>query len=190
MNVKKIALFASGSGTNAQNIMEYFSDSKHIMIDSVWSNKADAYVLTRAREMAVNTFTFSRHQFYETQEIADMLTERNIDLIVLAGFLWLVPENLIEKFKIINIHPSLLPKYGGKGMYGMKVHQAVLENNETETGISIHVVNPHYDEGKLLFQAKCPVFPEDSPQDIAKRVHQLEYIHFPEVIEKFLLEKI
>lgn len=190
MNVKKIALFASGSGTNAQNIIRYFSDNEHIIIDSVWSNKTDAPVLTRAGKMGVNTFTFNRHQFYQTNEVADLLTERNIDLIVLAGFLWLVPKNLIERFKIINIHPSLLPKYGGKGMYGMKVHQAVLENRETETGISIHVVNPVYDDGKLLFQAKCPVLPNDSPQDVAERVHQLEYIHFPEIIEKFLLEQI
>ena len=111
-------------------------------------------------------------------------------MIVLAGFLWLIPEYLIEKFQIINIHPSLLPKYGGKGMYGMKVHQAVVDNEETETGISIHMVNRHYDEGRLLFQAKCPVLPGDSPQDVAKKVHQLEYLHFPEIVERFLLGEL
>lgn len=190
MNVKRIALFASGAGTNAQNIIEYFADNERVIVDSVWSNKIDAYVLTRAAKMKISALTFSRQQLYETQEIADKLTERKIDLIVLAGFLWLIPEYLIEKFQIINIHPSLLPKYGGKGMYGMKVHQAVVDNEETETGISIHMVNRHYDKGRLLFQAKCPVLPGDSPQDVAEKVHQLEYLHFPEIVEKFLLGEL
>jgi phosphoribosylglycinamide formyltransferase-1 len=117
------------------------------------------------------------------------LKEREIDLIVLAGFLWLIPENLINNFDIINIHPALLPKYGGKGMYGMNVHRAVVKNCETESGISIHLVNPVYDDGEILFQAKCPVTPEDTPEDVAQKIHVLEYKYFPEVIEKFLLEK-
>ncbi|RIH62939.1 phosphoribosylglycinamide formyltransferase [Mariniphaga sediminis] len=190
MNVKKIAVFASGSGTNAQNIIRYFSGSRDIKVDSLWSNKPDAYALTRAAALGIDTFVFSRKQFYETSEVIDKLNERGIDLIVLAGFLWLVPENLIDTFTIINIHPALLPNYGGKGMYGMKVHRSVVENKEAETGISIHFVNRVYDDGEVIFQAKCPVLSNDSPEDVAQKVHQLEYKYFPTVIEQLLLEKI
>lgn len=190
MNVKKIAVFASGSGTNAQNIIQYFSENEHIVVDSLWSNKPDAFALTRAANFGVDTFVFSRKQFYETDEVAQKLKSRGIDLIVLAGFLWLVPENLIESFQIVNIHPALLPKYGGKGMYGMKVHQAVAENKEKETGISIHLVNQKFDEGRVLFQAKCTVLPTDTPETIAQKVHQLEYEYFPVIIEQFLLGKL
>jgi len=186
MNVKKIALFVSGSGTNAQNIINYFSDNKSIKADSVWSNNPNAYALTRAANLGVQTFVFDRHQLYETGEVVQILKERGIDLIVLAGFLWLIPENLINNFKIINIHPALLPKYGGKGMYGMKVHQAVRDNGDKETGITIHFVNNEYDCGEVIFQAICPVLPSDTPEDIAQKVHQLEYEHFPKVIEKLL----
>jgi phosphoribosylglycinamide formyltransferase-1 len=115
------------------------------------------------------------------------LKKRNIDLIILAGFLWLIPVNLIQNFKIINIHPALLPKYGGKGMYGLNVHRAVVENKDSESGISIHFVNEKYDDGEIIFQAKCPVLPTDSPEEVAIKVHQLEYKYFPEVIEKVLL---
>jgi len=188
MNVKKIALFASGSGTNAENIISYFADSKNIKVDSLWSNKRDAFALKRAEKWGVPTFIFNRRQFYETNEIVDELQRRGIDLIVLAGFLWLVPENILRKFTLINIHPALLPKYGGKGMYGMHVHRAVIENGDKESGISIHLVDPEYDQGKLLFQARCPVCPGDTPEDVATRVHQLEYQHFPALIEKFLME--
>lgn len=190
MNVKKIAVFASGSGTNAQNIIQYFSENEHIVVDSLWSNKPDAFALTRATKLGVDTFVFSRKQFYETDEVAQKLKNRGIDLIVLAGFLWLVPENLIESFQIVNIHPALLPKYGGKGMYGMKVHQAVAENKEKETGISIHLVNRKFDEGRIIFQAKCTVLPTDTPETIAQKVHQLEYEYFPVIIEQFLLGKL
>ena len=190
MNVKKIAVFASGSGTNAQNIIRYFSDNTDIKVDSLWSNKPDAYALTRAAALGIDTFVFSRKQFYETSEVIDKLNDRGIDLIVLAGFLWLVPENLIDTFTIVNIHPALLPNYGGKGMYGMKVHQSVVENKEAETGISIHFVNRVYDDGEVIFQAKCPVLSNDSPEDVAQKVHQLEYKYFPTVIEQLLLEKI
>lgn len=190
MNVKKIAVFVSGSGTNAQNIIRYFSGNEQIKVDSLWSNKADAYALVRAAALGVNTYVFSRKQFYETNEVVEKLKNRDIDLIVLAGFLWLVPDSLIESFQIINIHPALLPKYGGKGMYGMKVHQAVVNNQDTETGISIHFVNQKYDEGELIFQAKCPVLPSDLPEDVAKKVHELEYQYFPVVIEQFLQGKI
>jgi phosphoribosylglycinamide formyltransferase-1 len=190
MNVKKIAVFVSGSGTNAQNIIRYFSGNEQIRIDSLWSNKADAYALVRAAALGVNTYVFSRKQFYETNEVVEKLKNSDIDLIVLAGFLWLVPDSLIESFQIINIHPALLPKYGGKGMYGMKVHQEVVNNQDTETGISIHFVNQKYDEGELIFQAKCPVLPSDLPEDVAKKVHELEYQYFPVVIEQLLQGKI
>lgn len=189
MNVKKIALFASGAGTNAQAIIRYFAESKQIVVDSLWSNNPGALALKRASDLGVETFTFNKNQFYESDAVVKMLRERRIDLIVLAGFLWLVPENLIAGFPIVNIHPALLPKYGGKGMYGMKVHQAVVDNKDTETGISIHIVNRNYDEGEIIYQAKCPILPEDSPEAVAKKVHELEYKYFPSVIEKYILEK-
>ncbi len=184
MNVKKIALFASGSGTNAQNIIEYFSDNENIMVDSLWSNRADAYALKRAESLGVDTFVFNREQFYDTDEVVNRLKDRNIDLIVLAGFLWLIPKKLIREFTIINVHPALLPKYGGKGMYGMHVHKAVVANGDRESGISVHYVNEKFDEGELIFQASCSVSPEDSPEIVAQKVHKLEYKHFPEVIEQ------
>jgi phosphoribosylglycinamide formyltransferase 1 len=186
MNVKKLAIFASGSGTNAEAIINYFRNHKKIVVDSLWSNNAAAYALVRASDAGVETFIFTRQQFYNSGEIVQQLDSRGVDLVVLAGFLWLVPENLIEKFPVINIHPALLPKYGGKGMYGMKVHQSVVENQDLETGISIHLVNRNYDEGELVFQAKCKVLPGDTPDDVAKKVHELEYKYFPSVIEKFI----
>jgi phosphoribosylglycinamide formyltransferase-1 len=186
MGEKRIALFASGSGTNAQNIIEYFTENEEVMVDSVWTNNPEAYVLERARKFGVDTFMFTKEEFRNTNKVLDELKKRKVDLIVLAGFLWLIPVNLIQNFRIINIHPALLPKYGGKGMYGMKVHQAVVENKETESGISIHFVNEKYDEGKIIFQAKCPVLPTDSPDEVAEKVHRLEYKYFPEVIEKVL----
>jgi phosphoribosylglycinamide formyltransferase 1 len=190
MNVRKIAVFASGSGTNAQNIIEYFFENERIKIDSLWSNNPGAYALTRAVSLGVEPFVFDRRQFYETGEVLQKLKDRGIHLIVLAGFLWLVPENLILHFPILNIHPALLPKYGGKGMYGMKVHQTVVDNRDKKTGISIHLVNRNYDEGEVIFQAECPVSPDDTPETVAQKVHALEYKYFPVVIEKYLLEKI
>lgn len=187
MKNRKIAIFASGSGTNAQNIIEYFSDNEKVNIDSVWSNKEDAYVLKRAENFKIKSFVFGRNEFYKSNFVVEKLIERDVDLIVLAGFLWLIPSNLIQNFRIINIHPALLPKYGGKGMYGMNVHIAVVENHESESGISIHFVNDKYDDGELIFQAKCPVLSADSPEDVANKIHELEYKHFPEVIEKVLL---
>lgn len=184
---KKIALFASGSGSNAQNIIEYFSDNENVVIDSLWSNNPNAYALERAKNFHIETFVFSRDEFKNSNSIVEKLKVRSVDLIVLAGFLWLVPSNLIQNFRIINIHPALLPMYGGRGMYGMKVHNAVVENMEKESGISIHFVNERFDEGKLIFQAKCPVLPSDSPEDVANKIHDLEYKHFPEVIEKVLM---
>jgi len=187
MNIKKIAIFASGSGTNAENIIKYFDKNKLIVVDSLWSNNPSAYALTRAASLDVGTFVFNRKQLYETGEVHSKLSNRKIDLIVLAGFLWLIPENIINDFTIINIHPALLPKYGGKGMYGINVHQAVVESGDKETGISIHYVNDKYDDGEIIFQAECPVEPDDTPEEIAQKVHKLEYKYFPEVIERILI---
>ena len=188
MGKKRIAIFASGSGTNAENIFSYFSDNEQVIVDSLWSNKTGAYALVRAEKFGVKTFVFNRDQFYNSMQIVDTLRKRKVDMIVLAGFLWLIPDNLVKNFTIINIHPALLPKYGGKGMYGMNVHKAVVENKEIESGISIHYVNENYDEGKLIFQAKCQVKPGDTPEQVAEKVHALEYEHFPAIIEKILLK--
>jgi len=185
--MKLIAIFASGSGTNAQRIIEYFSTSKEIFVDSLWSNNENAYALIRAEKLGIETFTFEQEEFYRSNEILDKLIERRIDMIVLAGFLWLVPKNLTELFTVINIHPALLPKYGGKGMYGMNVHKAVLASKDKESGISIHRVNSNYDEGNIIFQATCPVLRGDTPETLAARVHELEYEHYPRVIEEVLL---
>ncbi len=187
MKQKKIAIFASGSGTNAQNIIEYFSENERVIIDSLWSNKPGAYALQRAKNLNVETFVFGREEFVNGNTVVEKLLERDVNLIVLAGFLWLLPLGLVENFRIINIHPALLPKYGGKGMYGMNVHKAVVANREKESGISIHFVNDKYDDGELIFQAKCPVLPTDSPEDVAKKVHDLEYRYFPEVIGKVIM---
>jgi phosphoribosylglycinamide formyltransferase-1 len=188
MRTKRIALFASGSGTNAQKIIEYFSDNEKIVIDSLWSNNPNAYVLQRASGFGIETYIFTREELNTTDSVIKKLKGKGIDYIVLAGFLWLIPKSLIQNFTIINIHPALLPKYGGKGMYGMRVHEAVVKNKDTETGISIHFVNEKYDEGKLIFQAKCEVLPTDTPDEVANKVHQLEYKYFPEVIEKVVLK--
>ena len=185
--MKKIAIFASGSGTNAENIVQYFKERENLNIECVYSNKSDAYVLERARKHLISNRVFSRDEFYSTNNIVNELKDKGVDLIVLAGFLWLVPQNLIENFTIINIHPALLPKYGGKGMFGHKVHEAVVANGEKESGITIHYVNSRYDEGGIIFQAKCDVLPGDTPDDVANKVHQLEYQYFPQVIEKVLL---
>lgn len=189
MKVKKIALFASGSGSNVQNIIEYFSDKEMIVIDSVWTNNPKAYVLERAKNFGVETFVFNKDELKNSEKVVNKLKERSIDLIVLAGFLWLIPSNLVQNFTILNIHPALLPKYGGKGMYGMNVHKAVVENKDTESGISIHFVNEKYDDGKLILQEKCKVLPIDSAEMVAEKVHQLEYKYFPVAIEKVLMEQ-
>ncbi len=187
MSKKRIVIFASGSGSNAQNIFDYFSDNEMVIVDSLWANKSDAYALKRAEKYGIEAFVFNRQEFYNTNKLVEILRNRKVDLIVLAGFLWLIPDNLIESFPIINIHPALLPNYGGKGMYGMKVHRAVVENKEKESGISIHFVNEKYDDGKLIFQAKCEVSENDTPEMVAEKVHQLEYKHFPSVIEQVLI---
>jgi phosphoribosylglycinamide formyltransferase-1 len=190
--MKSIAIFASGSGTNAQNIIEYFKDNTEIEISLVLSNRNDALVLERARQFGVPTFTFDRVTFYETHDVLAVLMRHNIDLIVLAGFLWLVPKYLTEKYhgRIINIHPALLPKYGGKGMYGMRVHESVIGSGDNESGITIHYVNEKYDDGAIIFQAKCNIETGDTAQSLAQKIHLLEYKHFPVVIENLLKSKI
>jgi len=187
----KIAIFASGSGSNAENLFRYFQNHLYIQVSCLLCNKQDAFVLERAQKWQTPAYIFNKTDFEENGKVAEILAKYEIDWIVLAGFLWLVPEWLVAKYpqKIINIHPALLPKYGGKGMYGMKVHQAVWENKETYTGITIHYANAVYDEGEMIFQAKTPISPDDTPETIAEKVHQLEYKHLPEVLEKVILQK-
>lgn len=186
--LQTLAIFASGGGSNARRIMEHFSGSEQVRVGLVVSNKAEAGVLDIAREHGVPTHLISRKSFYETEDILRVLQEKSVDFVVLAGFLWLVPGYLVRAFsgKIVNIHPALLPKYGGKGMYGHHVHEAVKAAGETETGITIHFVNEQYDDGDIVFQAKCPVSPHDSPADIARNVLRLEHEHFPQVIQNLL----
>ncbi len=187
---KKIIVFASGSGTNAENIIRYFQDSEFAEVSLVLSNNQTAKVLERAHKLNVIALHFDKTAFYNTNDVLHILEDTQPDLIVLAGFLWLFPKKILEKFpkKVINLHPALLPKFGGKGMYGKHVHQAVLDTNEKETGITIHYVNENYDEGQVIFQKAFPVEPKDTVKSIAEKIHELEYRHFPKVIED-LLEK-
>ena len=182
----RIALFASGSGSNAENIVRYFSKNPNFDFPLIISNKADAFVHTRAKNLEIPSFTFSKDDFSNGEKIVTLLKLYNVDCIVLAGFLLKIPQTLILAYpqKIINIHPALLPKHGGKGMYGMRVHEAVAEAGDTESGITIHYVNNNYDEGSIIFQHTCPVAPTDTPDMIAEKVHKLEYEYFPKVIEK------
>jgi phosphoribosylglycinamide formyltransferase-1 len=188
---KQIVLLASGSGSNVENIVRYFEHDPNVVIAAVFTNKRDAKVLDRCDRLKVNALSFNKHAFTDSNCIINILASLTPDLIVLAGFLWKIPQQLVHAFpnKIINIHPALLPKYGGKGMYGMHVHKAVKENNETETGITIHYVNENYDEGAIIHQAKTTVLSEDTPESIAEKIHELEFEHFPSVIEKLLSNK-
>lgn len=186
--MKNIAIFASGNGTNAEKIINYLKDKNKVRVALVVSNKKDAYVLTRAKDYGIPTLVLTREKFYDTQEIVSNLNAYNIDLIVLAGFLWLVPDYLIRAFpeKMVNIHPALLPKFGGKGMYGKYVHQAVIDAGEKESGITIHYVNERYDEGEIIFQARCEIAENDTPETLAERIHQIEHRNYPMVIERLL----
>jgi phosphoribosylglycinamide formyltransferase 1 len=186
--IKRIAVFASGNGSNFQRIAEYFTGRADIEIAALYCNKADAYAVERAATLGIPAVVFGRDQFYETSEILDDLHTRQIDCIVLAGFLWLVPQNILRSFRnrVVNIHPALLPKHGGKGMYGMRVHEAVIASGDSESGITIHIVNEHYDEGHIVFQATCPVFQGDTAETIAQKIHHLEYMHYPRVLEELL----
>ncbi|MDR1090259.1 MAG: phosphoribosylglycinamide formyltransferase [Prevotella sp.] len=186
--MSKIAIFASGSGTNAENIAKYFKNSKTVEISLIVSNKKDAFVLERAKKLEIEAVAFSKNDFDMTGNVVNFLQSKNIDFIVLAGFLLKIPGSLLKAFphKIVNIHPALLPKFGGKGMYGDNVHKAVVESKESESGITIHYINENYDEGDIIFQAKCPVLPNDTFEDVAKKVHALEYTHFPVIIKDIL----
>lgn len=185
---KNIAIFASGEGTNAQRIIDYFKNSEKVKVALVVSNKDTANVLNRAKAASIETYLLNRADFVEKDTTIQFLKSKNIDLIVLAGFLWMIPENLVKAFpnKIINIHPALLPKFGGKGMYGMNVHRAVIEAKEKQSGISIHFVNEHYDEGEIISQHTCIVSENDTPESLAIKIHELEYEFFPKAIEKVL----
>lgn len=187
----RLAILASGNGTNAQQISEYFAGNPRVEINVIIYNKKDAYVAKRAENLGIEAKYFNRHDFYESDNVLSFLQERQVDYVILAGFLLLVPENLLGAFpnRIVNIHPALLPKYGGKGMYGYHVHEAVVANHEQVTGITIHIVDNRYDCGTTLFQAKCKVEPTDSPDDVAAKIHLLEKEYFPRVIDSFIFDK-
>ncbi|AZJ34697.1 phosphoribosylglycinamide formyltransferase [Tenacibaculum singaporense] len=187
--MKRIVIFASGSGSNAENIIKYFNSTKTAIVTHVLSNNQHAKVFDRCERLNVDASLFDKESFSKEDTVLNFL-QTEADLIVLAGFLWRIPSKIVDAFpnKIINIHPALLPKYGGKGMYGMNVHNAVKENNESETGITIHYVNENYDEGAIIFQAKTSISVDDTPETIAQKVHELEYKHFPKVIEEVILQ--
>ncbi|MCK0158577.1 phosphoribosylglycinamide formyltransferase [Cellulophaga sp. F20128] len=186
--MKRIVLLASGSGSNVENIANFFKDDPKVTIATVFTNKRDAKVIDRCNRLEISVLYFNKQSFSKSDCLLDILKSINPDLIVLAGFLLKIPESFVHSFpnKIINIHPALLPKYGGKGMYGMNVHNAVKNNKEVETGITIHYVTKNYDEGAVIFQAKTAVADTDSPEAIAEKVHGLEYEHFPKVIQQLL----
>ena len=189
--MKHIAIFASGSGSNTQQIAEYFSNSDIARVNMIYSNRKDAYVLQRAHQLNIPAVVFDKSDFYENDVIFNHLNTLQPDLIVLAGFLWRVPEKIVRAFpnRIVNIHPALLPKYGGKGMYGVHVHCAVIENREKESGITIHYVNENYDEGAHILQVRCDMNGCDTPESLAEKVHALEYKYYPKTIELILLRR-
>ena len=186
--MKRIVIFASGSGSNAENLIKFFHNSDNASVIQVLTNNPHAKVLDRCKKLEVSALSFNRIAFSKSEDVLNILKASQPDLIVLAGFLWKFPEFILKEFKnkVINIHPALLPKYGGKGMYGMHVHEAVVKNKETETGITIHYVNENYDEGAIIFQAKCEVLVSDTAEDVAGKIHLLEMAHFPRVIDELL----
>ncbi|MEI6277548.1 MAG: phosphoribosylglycinamide formyltransferase [Prolixibacteraceae bacterium] len=186
--MKKIAILASGSGSNAENIIRFFQNHPSILIDSVWTNKADAFVLERAENLNIESHVFTKNEMSGTDSLLEEFRNRKIDLIVLAGFLLLLPQKFVREFQVVNIHPALLPAYGGKGMYGEHVHRAVIANREKKSGITIHLVDEVYDHGKTLFQASCTIESTDTPEILATKIHHLEMEHFPRVIEALLTE--
>lgn len=183
-----IALFASGSGTNAENIVRYFADNMNVSVKLILTNNPNAGVIERMKKYNLPVTIFNKEDFYQQDTILALLRQSTIDYIILAGFLWLVPEKIIEAFenKIINIHPALLPAYGGRGMYGHHVHQKVIENKEKRSGITIHLVDKEYDKGKILFQAVCTINQGDTAEVLAQKIHLLEYQHFPKVILSYV----
>lgn len=192
MNKKRIAIFASGNGSNAEEIVRYFDHHPVIEVAAILTNNPTAFVVERAKQHNLPYLIFSKSDFTQSTLVLDWLLKKQITHIVLAGFLWLIPPYLIEAFsgRMINIHPALLPSFGGKGMFGLKVHEAVKNSGVKETGITIHLVNENYDEGKILFQGKCKVEDSFSPEDIANAVHALEYQHYPIVIEQWIKNSI
>ena len=187
--MKNIAVFASGSGTNAENIANYFADNQSVRVVLAVSNNPLAGVHARVSQSGIPSVTFSNEVWTEGKKIVKKLAEYQVDWIILAGFLKKIPDTIRFAFpdKIINIHPALLPKHGGKGMYGMRVHEAVVAAGDRESGITIHYINENYDEGQIIFQASCPVLPSDTAEDVASKVHALEYRHYPQVIESILM---
>lgn len=187
-----IAIFASGSGTNTENLIKYFSLSKYIKVSIVLSNKNDAYVLKRAESLNIPICSFTSKELNESTLVDKILADHKIDALILAGFLLKIPDRLIERYrdKILNIHPSLLPSFGGKGMYGLKVHKAVIDAEKSESGITIHLVDEDYDNGRILFQEKCEVKKDDTPETLASRIHALEYKYFPITVEDYLTDRI
>ncbi|MGS2725812.1 phosphoribosylglycinamide formyltransferase [Psychroserpens sp. BH13MA-6] len=188
--MKRIVIFASGSGTNAENLIKFFHNRENASVIQVLTNNPHAKVLERAKKLKVSALSFNKIAFTETDDVLNILKAAHPDIIVLAGFLWKFPERILNVFpnKVINIHPALLPKYGGKGMYGKHVHQAVVDNHEKETGITIHYVNEHYDEGAIIFQARCAVDAADSAETVASKIHTLEMEHFPRIVTQLLDE--
>jgi phosphoribosylglycinamide formyltransferase-1 len=186
--MKRIVIFASGSGTNAENLIKFFHNRENASVIQVLSNNPHAKVLDRCKKLNISALSFNKIAFTESDDVLQILKNSQPDLIILAGFLWKFPEKILAHFpnKVINIHPALLPKYGGKGMYGMHVHRAVVNNKENETGITIHYVNDQYDEGTIIFQAKCEVETSDTAEDIAEKIHSLEMRYFPEVVNSLL----
>lgn len=186
--MKRIAIFASGAGSNAYQLLKHLENNQQLAVSAIVSNKADAGVLKHAEQFGVPAHILSREEFYQTELLLHHLSERAIDFLVLAGFLWLIPDYLLDAFpgRIINLHPSLLPAYGGKGMYGRRVHEAVLQAGEKESGITIHEVNARYDEGRVLLQARCKVLPDDRPEVLASRVQSLEHAFFPVTVAHWI----
>lgn len=182
----RLAILGSGNGTNAQQISEYFVSRSDVEVVCIIYNVHDAYIAQRARNLGIEAQYFGRKDFYETGAVLDYLRRKEADWVILAGFLWLVPQDILDAYPghVINIHPALLPKYGGKGMYGHHVHEAVVANHEQESGITIHIVDEHYDRGTTLFQARCTVTPDDTPDSLAAKIHLLEKEHFPRVIDE------
>lgn len=182
--MNNIAILASGSGTNAENIINYFENCPQTKVSLIVSNKKNAFVLERAKNHGIESVVMEKTEFFEKGNLLHLLTKHHINFVVLAGFLLLVPEEIVEQYRgrILNIHPALLPKFGGKGMYGDNVHKAVIEAGEKESGITIHQVNEKFDSGDIVFQATVAVTSDDTPDTLAQKIHELEYRHFPEVI--------
>ncbi|MCA0131186.1 phosphoribosylglycinamide formyltransferase [Winogradskyella alexanderae] len=186
--MKRVVIFASGSGSNAENLIKFFHNNDNVSVIQVLTNNPHAKVLDRCKKLNISALSFNRVAFSKSEDILNILKIQKPDLIVLAGFLWKFPKFILNHFpnKVINIHPALLPKYGGKGMYGMHVHEAVVANGEKESGITIHYVNENYDEGAIIFQEKCEILASDTPQDVASKIHDLEMKYFPKVVNDIL----